>query len=138
MEAVVPPQCAFNRDAVALLLDHGWGGHQGCLVAVEILDKGFDAALVAHFLALLDRMPHVGKDDCDAGVEESKFAQAMLQRREIELRHRERLLRRKERHLRAALAWRRPHDLEGGLRISVAKFDVMFLAVTPDREPEPG
>ena len=49
--AVVPPQRAFDRDAVALGLDHDRGGNERGLVAVEIPDEGLDAALVAQLLA---------------------------------------------------------------------------------------
>ncbi len=85
--AVVPPQRAFDGDAVALGLDHDRRGDKRRLVAVEISDEGFDAALVAHLLALFDRVAHVGQHDGDAGIEEGELAQPMLQRREIELEH---------------------------------------------------
>ncbi len=105
--AVVPPQRAFDGDAVALGLDDDRLRNQRRLVAVEIFDERLDAALVAHLLALLDRVAHVGEHDGDAGIEEGELAQPVLQRREIELRHGEGLLRRQERHLGAALVARR-------------------------------
>ncbi len=64
-------------------------GMMPVLVAIEILDERLDAAVVAHLLALLDRMAHVGQHDVDAGIEERELAQAMLERREVELHHRE-------------------------------------------------
>ena len=101
--AVVPPQRTLDADAVALGLDDDRLRHQRRLVAVEVFDECLDAALVAHLLALLDRVALVGEHDADARVEERELAQAMLERREIELDHREGLGRRQERHLGAAL-----------------------------------
>ena len=83
--AVVPPQRGLDRDAVALGLDHDRRGDQRRLVAVEIFHEGFDAAVVDHVLALFDRVTLVRQDDVDAGIEEREFAQAMLQRRPVEL-----------------------------------------------------
>ena len=101
--AVIPPQRAFDRDAVALGLDHDRGRDKRGLVAIEKLHEGFDAALVFHFLALFDGVPLVGKDDGDAGIQERELAQAMLKRREVELHHREGFRRGQEGHLGAAL-----------------------------------
>ncbi len=100
--AVVPPQRAFDRDAVALGADVDRLRDERALVAVEIVDEGLDAALVAHLLALLDRMALVGEHDRHAGIEEGQFAQAVLERREIELGHGEGLRGGQERDLRAA------------------------------------
>ena len=101
--AVVPPQRAFDRDAVALGLDHDRGGNERRLVAVEILDEGLDAALVAQLLALLDRVAHVGQHDPHARIEEGELAQPVLQRRVVELDHGEGARARQEGHLGAAL-----------------------------------
>ena len=102
--AVVPPQRGFDDDAVALGVDHDRRRNERGLVAVEIVDERLDAALVAHLLALLDRMAHVGQHDGDAGIEEGELAQPVLQRREIELDHGEGFGRGQERHFGAALA----------------------------------
>ena len=83
--AVVPPQRALDADAVALGLHDDRLRDQRRLVAVEIFDERLDAALVAHLLALLDRVAHVGEHDADAGIEEGELAQPVLQRGEIEL-----------------------------------------------------
>ena len=96
-------------------------GTSGALVAVEIFDERLDAALVAHLLALLDRVAHVGEHDGDAGIEERELAQAMLQRGEIELHHREGLGRGQERHLGAALAAGVADDFERRDRVAVAR-----------------
>ena len=135
--AVVPPHRAFDGDAVALGLDDDRLRHQRRLVAVEIFDEGLDAALVAHRLALLDGVAHVGQHDRDAGIEEGEFAQPVLQRREIEFRHGEGLLRRQERHLGAALVARGADDGERSHRLAVGKFHEVFLAVAPDGQLEP-
>jgi hypothetical protein len=80
--AVVPPHRHFDADAVALG-DHDRRGMQRLLVAVEIFDEGLDAAFVVHRRASRPRAL-VGQHDGDAGIEEGQFAQAMLERREIE------------------------------------------------------
>ena len=85
--AVVPPQRAFDRDAVAIGFDHDRLRNERGLVAVEIFDEGLDAALVDQLFAVLDGVAHVGEHDLDAGIEEGELAQPVLQRREIELRH---------------------------------------------------
>ena len=70
MVAVIPPQRAFDRNAVALGLDHDGARDKRGLVAIEKLHEGFDAALVFHFLALFDGVSLVGKDDGDTGIQE--------------------------------------------------------------------
>ena len=82
--AVVPPQGAFDGDAVALALDHDRIGDQRLLGAVEIAHEGLDAAFIEELDVLgLDAAP-VGEHDAHAGIEEGQFAQAMLDRREVE------------------------------------------------------
>ena len=106
------------------------------LVAVEIFDERLDAALVAHLLALLDRVAHVGEHDGDAGIEERELAQPVLQRGEVELRHGEGFLRRQEGHLGAALVARGADDGKRSDRLAVAEFHEMLVAVAPDGELE--
>ncbi len=65
--------------------------------------------------------------------EEREFAQPMLQRREIELDHREGLRRGQERHFGAALAVGVADDLQRRHRVAVAELHEVFLAVAPDR-----
>ncbi len=134
--AVVPPQRAFDAGAVAFGLDDDRLRDQRGLVAVEIFDERLDAALVAQLLALLDRVAHVGEDDGNAGIEECEFAQPVLQRREVELRHREGLLRRQERHLGAAAVISGADGGERSDRLAVAEFHFVLLAVAPDRQLE--
>ena len=117
----------------ALGLDHDRRGHQRLLVAVEIFDECLDAALVAHLLALLDRVAHVGQHDGDAGIEEGELAQPMLQRREVELDIGEGLGARQERHLGAALAVGVADDRERRDRVAVGELHEVLLAVAPDR-----
>ena len=136
--AVVPPQRAFDRDALALGPDHDRGGNERGLVAVEIFDEGLDPALVEQLLALLDRVAHVGQHDPHAGIEEGELAQPVLQRREVELGHGEGARARQERHLGAALVVRGADHRQRSERVAVAELDEMLLAVAPDRELEPG
>ena len=135
--AVVPPHRAIDGDAVALGLDDDRLRQKRGLVAIEIFDEFVDAALVAHRLALLDGVAHVGEHNGDAGIEEGEFAQPVLQRREIELRHGEGFLRRQERHLGTALVACGADDSERRNRIAVGKLHEIFLAVAPDGELEP-
>ena len=73
----------------------------------------------------------------DAGIQERELAQAVLQRREIELDHGEGLGRRQEGHLGAALAVGIADDRERRDRVAVGELHVVFLAVAPDRELQP-
>ena len=134
--AVVPPQRALHRDAVALGFDDDRLRHQRRLVAIEIFDERLDAAFVAHRFALLDRMAHVGKHDIDAGIEERELAQPVLQRGEVELRHGEGFARRQERHFGAALVVGGADHGERRDRLAVAEFHEMLFAVAPDRQLE--
>ena len=136
--AVVPPQRALDRDAVALGIDHNRFRHQRCLVAVEITDERLDAALVAQLFALLDGMALVGEHDQHAGIEEGEFAHPVFERREIELGHREGFRRGQERHLGAALAFGIADDRKRCDRVAVVKLDEVRFAVAPDGELEPG
>src|SRR5262249_21178820 len=85
--AVVPPQRTLHLKTVTPSLDHDRPGNQRGLVAVEIAHEGLDATLVDNLLTFLDRVTPIGQYDTDARVEEGKLAQAMLQRRPVELRH---------------------------------------------------
>ena len=106
--------------------------HDRLLVAVEIFHELLDAAVVAHLLALLDGVAHVGQHDVDAGIEEGELAQAMLERREIIFDVREGLGRGEERHLGAALAVGVADLLQRRDRIAMGELDEVLLAVAPD------
>src|SRR5580700_11076196 len=134
--AVVPPKRAFDADGVALRFDDNRLRYQGRLVAVEIFDEGFNAALVAQNLALLDRVAHVGEHDGDAGIEEGEFAQPVFQRGEIELRHGEGFLRRQKSHFGSTAVKGRADDSERSYGFAVAELHGMFVAVAPDRQLE--
>ena len=135
--AVVPPQRRLDARAVALGLDDDRLRHERRLVAVEIFHERLDAALVDHLLALLDRMTPVGEHDAHARIEECELAQAMLERRPVELRHGEGVGRGQERHLGAALARGVADRCQRRLGFAVAEFDEVLLAVAPDRQLEP-
>ncbi len=137
MIAVVPPQRAFHRNAFALGLDHHRLGDQWRLVAVEKFNESLDAAVIFHFLALFDRVAHVGQHDIDARIEERQFAQAMLERIEIELDHGESLGRGEESDLRSALTGGFADNFERRDRDAIGEFHEMFFAVAPDGQLEP-
>jgi len=135
---VVPPHRAFHRNAVFLGADHYRPGNERRFVTVEELHEGLDTALVFHFLALLDGVARVDQDNRDAGIQERQLAQAMLQRREIELHHGEGFRRRQKRHFGAALAVGIADHRQRRHRRAVAELDEMLLAVAPDAQLEPG
>ncbi len=136
--AVVPGQRRFHRDTVALGLEHNRSRNDGRLVAVEEFHERLDAALVAHLLALLDRVAVVDERDGDAGIEEGELAQPVLQRGEVELDHGEGFRRGQERHLGAALALGVADGRERTDRVAVVELHEVLFAVAPDRELEPG
>ena len=101
--AVVPPQRDLDADAVALAPDEDRLVDQRGLGAVEIAHEGLEAAFVVELLALGLGVTQIGQHDVHAGIEEGEFAQAMLDRRIVELDHGEGLGRGGEGDLRAAL-----------------------------------
>ena len=113
-------------------------GMSGVLLRSRYLHEGFDAALVFHLLALLDRVALVGQHDGDAGIEEGELAQPVLERREIELDHGEGL---------GATAGSvtsvprlpsaSPIDLQRRHRDAVAELHEVLFAVAPDGQLEP-
>ncbi len=58
---------------------------QRLLGAVEILDEGLEPALVMHLDLLRLDAAGIAQGEGHAGIEEGELAQAMLQRREVEL-----------------------------------------------------
>ncbi|GJE72869.1 hypothetical protein CHKEEEPN_4430 [Methylorubrum podarium] len=134
VERVVPPERRLDADAIALA-EHGHRlGHavDGFAGAVEIAHERLDAALVAELLPPVLGMARVGQHDAHARVQEGELPQALLQRREVELRHREGFGARQERHLGAAAVARRADDLERGHRVAVMELHPVFLAAAPD------
>ena len=139
--AVVPPQRDLDDDAVALALDEDGPVDQRRLGAVEIAHEGLEAALVVELLALRLGVAQVGQDDAHAGIQEGELAQAVLDRRVVELDHGEGLGRRPERHFRAALRpavddRRRPDDLQRRDRVAVGEFDLVLEPVAPDTQEQ--
>ena len=83
-------------------------------------------------------MTRIRQNDLGAGVQERQFAQAMLERREIEFRDVvKRLGARQKRNFGAALAVCVADDLERRHGIAVAELDEVFLALAPDAALEP-
>ena len=141
--AVVPPQRDLDADAVALALDQDGPVDQRRLGAVEIAHEGLETALVIELLPLRLGVAQVGQHDAHAGVEEGELAQAMLDRRVVELDHGEGFGRRPERHLRAALRpavdfRRRPDDPQRRDRVAMGEFDLVLEPVAPDAQEEFG
>jgi len=137
--AIVPPQCDLDADAVLVGLDHDRLRQHRGLRTVEVSHERGRAALVDEFLALDVGMTCIRQHDLGAGVQECEFAQAMFQRRIIELDDVvECLGRRKEGHFRAALALAVADDLERSHWNAIVKLDEMFLAFAPDAALEPG
>ena len=139
--AVVPPQRGLDDDAVALALDQHRLVDERRLGAVEIAHERFQAAFVVKLLAPGLGVARVGQHDAHAGIEEGEFAQAMLDRREIELDHGEGLGRRRERDLGSALRpavdhRRRTHDLQRRDRVAVGETDDVLQPVAPDAQDE--
>ena len=69
----------------------------------------------------------------DAGIEEGEFAQAVLQRGEVELDHGEGLRRGQEGHLGAALAAGIADDASGATATPSRELHDVLFAVAPDR-----
>ncbi len=65
---------------------------QRMLGAVEEANEGAQAALITHLLDLGLDAAMIGEHDAHAGVQERELAQAMLERRIVELDHGEGLL----------------------------------------------
>ena len=137
--AVVPPERDFDDDAVSFALDQDRLVDQRRLRAIEIAHERLEAALVKKLLALDLGMARIGKNDAHAGIEEGELAQAMFDRRVIELDHREGFWRGRERHLGAALGLavrrrRRADDgeLVGG--VAMGEVNDMFEPVAPDAQ----
>ncbi len=109
----------------------------GCFDAVEILHEGLEPAVVAHLDRARLHPARVGEHDAQARIEEGELAQAVLQRRRVELDHGEGLARRQERHLRAGNMVGRAHLGERRLGLAVAEAHEMLVAVAPDAQLQP-
>ena len=82
---IVPPHRHLDADAVALGLDIDRRRQKRGLGAVEEAHEGVEPALIHQLLAPLAAMAQIGEDDAHAGIEEGELAQAVLQRRVVEL-----------------------------------------------------
>ena len=141
--AVVPPQRDLDADAVALALDEDGLVDQRRLGAVEVAHEGFQAAFVIELLAFRLGMARVGQHDAHARVQEGELAQAVFDRRVIELDHGEDTGRRRERDLRAALRpavddRRRPDHFQRRDHVAVGERDDVLEPVAPDAQDERG
>ena len=109
----------------------------GLLVAVEIGDKRFNSAVVAHRYRLRRDAAAVRKHDGEARVQEREFAQAVFQLRGVEGDAAERPRRWPEGDLRARPAARIAGDGQRRDGFAVGETHVVLLAVAPDCEIEP-
>ena len=136
--AVVPPQRAFDGDAVALGLDHDRLRDQRRLVAVEIFDEGLDAALVASSprasrprgacrtarCVTPELRKASSRSRCSSVAKSNSIMVKVFGRRQ-------------EGHLGAALAVGVADDRQRRHRVAVAELHDVLLAVAPDRQLEP-
>ena len=139
--AVVPPQRDLDADAVALALDQDRLVDQRRLGAVEIAHEGFEPALVIELLALGFGMARVGQHDAHAGIEEGEFAQAMLDRRVVELDHGEGFGRRRKvtsvpRFGLPSTTGAGPTTFSGATASPWAKSTTVLQPVAPDAQDE--
>src|SRR5690606_38146238 len=109
----------LENDAIALSPDRNRRFVQRILVAVQIADEGVDAAFVAHFNQFRFYTAQIGERYFQAGIEEGKLAQTVLQLGEIEFGHAEDHRRRREGYLGAAAAVRLAYNLQVGFRLAV-------------------
>src|SRR5688572_106887 len=127
--AVVPPQSAFDRDAVALGA-HGYGlADDRGLGAVKVADEGGDAAVIAQLDLLGLDAAAIRKDDGDAAVEESELAQTVLERREVKLGLGESLGRWKKGHLGTTAPFGGSERSQRCIGIAMGKGHGIFTAV---------
>ncbi len=143
MIAVVPPQRDLDRDPVALAADGDRPVGQRRLGAVEIAHESDEAAFVKQLLALRLGATQIRQHDAHARIEEGEFAQTVLDRRIVEIDHRESLRRGGEGHLGAALLppvddRRRAGDAEPVDRVAVGEMHQVFLPVAPDAKGQAG
>jgi hypothetical protein len=139
--AVGPLHRDFDGDAVLLAGDGDDRLVHGSFVAVEILDERLEPALVVELGRFRLDVAGVGQDQPHARIEERQLAQAMLQRREVELGLGERLWRWQEGNLGApprftVLDRGIVDDRERRFRIAVVEAHEMLFAVAPDAQVE--
>ncbi len=135
--AVVPPQCAFESDAVALgPHSNGLTNHRG-LGAVKIADEGRDAAIITQLDLLGLHAATVGEDNGDAAVEKRQLAQTVFERGEVKLGLGEGLGRGQEGHLGASAPLGRLELGQGciGIPIGEAHGILAALAENPELQP---
>jgi hypothetical protein len=84
--AVVPPQRGLDGDAVFFRPHGDRCFDQRMFGPVQIADEGLKPAIVVEFFDDVFHAALVGQDNAHAGVQESEFPQAVLQRAEVEIR----------------------------------------------------
>ncbi len=136
--AVVPPQRGLDGNFLLLLRHDDRLLDQRVLGAIEVAHESAQAPLVTHLLELRLDAAIVRQQDAHARIQERKLAQAMLERRIVELDHGEGLAARHEGDARAGLGGRVADRLERRLRHPVGEAHEMLLAVAPDGEIELG
>jgi hypothetical protein len=137
--AVVPPQSGLNDDPIALAPDHDRRIDERRLGAVKVAYESFQPALVEKLLALDLGVTRIGQDDAHARIQEGEFAQAMLDRRKVELDHGEGLGRGREGHFRAAPRpavdeRRRSDDSQLVDGVAMREVDLVLQPLAPDAQ----
>ena len=140
VEAVVPRQRELDADAQRVVrgaqVDRR-GEHRG-LAAVQPLDEGDQAAVVAHHAFDRRRVAFVAQHDGEAGVQERQLAQPPFQQGEVEFDVGEGGRAWLERHLGAiAMVGNRADHGERRLGVAVAEPDQVLDAVAPDAHLHP-
>ena len=145
---VIPLQRDIDADALLLGGNGDRLSHQWLLVPVEIFHKGRDAAVVIQIVLVDFLMPLVAQQDAHTGVQECKFAIAMLQLVEIIFGDvLERVIRVVEGDACALLETVFigvlfdlgcvPADLQRVHRLAMLEPHPMFFAIAPDNQLQP-
>lgn len=135
--AVVPPERDLDGDTVLLAPDGNGLVHQRLLGAIEITDESFQAAIIKQLFLFYVRMTLVGEQNANAGIQKCQFAQAVLERGVIIVRHGEGFGAREEGDFRARAAFIFANDGKRRVGDTMGEADLMQLAVTADSELQP-
>ena len=134
---IVPPHGDFNRHAVFFTADINRLVQKRFLALVDIFHELHKPAVIVQLMLHHVRMTAVGELDANAGIEEGEFAQAALQRIEIEFDHAEGIGRGQEADFRTRLRTGITGYHERGIGHAMGKAHLMNLAGTTDLQLQP-